>query len=338
MKTKTLKLLILLLFIGGIMTTAMAQELNRTVLPIPEPDPPKYTELDVRNTTKPPRFEVKAPKDAPNVVIVLIDDLGFGAPSTLGGPMHMPTMDRLAKEGITYNNFHTTAICSATRTALKSGRNHHTNNTGAVMENSTGYPGNTGQIPNSVAPLATMLQLNGYSTAAFGKWHETAVWETSVSGPYARWPLGQGFDKFYGFIGGETDQWKPLIYDGVTAVTPPEMEDYHFTTDMTNQAINWMAAQKSMTPDRPFFVYFSLGAVHAPHHVSPEWSDKYKGKFDEGWDKVREETYKKQKEMGMIPENTVLPAKPKDIKNWDDFTRRPQTPLHPPGRSICGIC
>lgn len=301
------------------MTTTMAQELNRTVLPIPEPDPPKYTELDVRNATKPPRFEVKAPKDAPNVVIVLIDDLGFGAPSTLGGPMRMPTMDRLAKSGITYNNFHTTAICSATRTALKSGRNHHMNNTGAVMENSTGFPGNTGQIPNSVAPLATMLQLNGYSTAAFGKWHETAVWETSVSGPFARWPLSQGFDKFYGFIGGETDQWKPLIYDGVTAVNPPEMENYHFTTDMTNQAINWIAAQKSMTPDKPFFVYYSLGAVHAPHHVSPEWSDKYKGKFDKGWDKVREETFKKQKKMGMIPENTVLPPKPKDIKNWNDL-------------------
>ena len=301
-------------------STAWAQEtLNRTVLPIPEPDPPTYTELDVRKAKQPPRFEVKAPKDAPNVVIVLIDDLGFGAPSPLGGPMNMPTMDRLAQGGITYNNFHTTAICSATRTALKSGRNHHTNNTGAVMENCTGYPGNTGKLPNSVAPLATMLQLNGYSTAAFGKWHETAVWETSVSGPFARWPLNQGFDKFYGFLGGETDQWKPLIYDGHTAVSPPKTENYHFTTDMTNQAINWVAAQQSMTPDKPFFVYFSLGAVHAPHHVSPEWSDKYKGKFDKGWDKVREATYKKQKKMGMIPENTVLPPKPKDIKDWDDL-------------------
>lgn len=210
------------LFTVGLMTTGFAstswssQELNRTILPIPEPEPARSSVLDVRNATKPARFEVKAPEKAPNVIVVLIDDLGFGAPSTLGGPMKMPTLDKLVKEGITYNNFHTTAICSATRTALKSGRNHHTNNTGAVMENSTGFPGNTGQIPNSVAPLATMLQLNGYSTAAFGKWHETAVWETSVSGPFARWPTYQGFDKFYGFIGGETDQCKPLIYDGIT--------------------------------------------------------------------------------------------------------------------------
>ena len=317
---KRTKMLAGLLFIGLTAGTSSAGTLNRTVLPIPEPDPPTFSELDVRNTKAPPRFEVKAPAEAPNVVIVLIDDLGFGAPSTLGGPMKMPTMDKLAQGGVIYNNFHTTAICSATRTALKSGRNHHQNNTGAVMENSTGYPGNTGQIPDSVAPLATMLQLNGYSTAAFGKWHETAVWETSVSGPFARWPLSQGFDKFYGFIGGETDQWKPLIYDGVTAVNPPEMENYHFTTDMTNQAINWIAAQQSMTPDKPFFVYFSLGAVHAPHHVSPEWSDKYKGQFDKGWDKVREATYEKQKQMGLIPKNTKLAPKPRDIKDWDQLS------------------
>jgi len=295
------------------------EELNRTILPILEPDRPTYTELDVRNTKQPPRFEVKTPKDAPNVVIVLIDDLGFGAPSTFGGPMNMPTMDRLAAGGLRYNNFHTTALCSPTRMALKTGRNHHTANTGAVMENSTGYPGNTGQLPNSVAPLAEMLRLNGYSTAAFGKWHETAAWETSVSGPYDRWPTHQGFDKFYGFIGGETDQWNPLIYDGVTAVNPPKMENYHFTTDMTNQAINWVAAQQSMTPDKPFFVYFSLGAVHAPHHVAPEWSEKYKGKFDKGWDQVRQETFERQKKLGYIPSNTQLPPKPKDIKDWDQL-------------------
>jgi len=318
MKTKSLTCIVGAIVAICLTAPTWAQEtLNRTVLPIPEPDPPTFSELDVRNTETPPWFEVKAPKDAPNVVIVLIDDLGFGAPSTLGGPMRMPTMDRLAREGLLYNNFHTTAICSASRTALKSGRNHHTNNAGAVMENATGYPGNTGRIPDNVAPLATMLQLNGYSTAAFGKWHETAVWETSVSGPFARWPTSQGFDKFYGFIGGETDQWKPLIYDGVTAVNPPEMEDYHFSTDMTNQAINWIAAQQSMTPDKPFFVYFSLGAVHAPHHVSPEWSDKYKGQFDKGWDKVREATFEQQKKMGIIPKNTNLAPKPRDIKDWD---------------------
>ena len=188
------------------------------------------------------------------------------------------------------------------------------------METATAYPGNTGSLPNSVAPLAEMLRLNGYSTGAFGKWHETAAWETSVSGPFDRWPTHQGFDKFYGFIGGETDQWAPLIYDGVKKVNPPKMENYHFTTDMTNQAINWVKAQQSMTPDKPFFVYFATGAVHAPHHVSKEWSDKYKGQFDKGWDVVREETVRKMKEIGIIPENTNLAPKPEDIKDWDKLT------------------
>jgi len=188
------------------------------------------------------------------------------------------------------------------------------------MESSTGFPGNTGQVPNSVAPLAEMLRLNGYSTGAFGKWHETAAWETSVSGPFDRWPTHQGFDKFYGFIGGETDQWYPLIYDGVTRVTPPKMKNYHFTVDMTNQAIGWVKAQQSMTPDKPFFMYFATGAVHAPHHVPKEWIKKYKGKFDAGWDDVREQTVARQKEMGMIPANTKLPPKPEDIKDWDALT------------------
>ena len=300
--------------------SAFAQDkLDRTVLPIQEPQRPTYSELDARKAKPPPRFEVKAPEKAPNVVIVLIDDIGFGGPSAFGGPIQTPVLDRLAKQGLRYTNFHTTALCSPTRVALKSGRNHHTGNTGSIMETATAFPGNTGQIPNSVAPLAEILRLNGYSTAAFGKWHETAAWETSVSGPYDRWPTHQGFDKFYGFIGGETDQWYPLVYDGVTKVNPPEMENYHFTTDMTNQAINWVKAQQSLTPDKPFFVYFATGAVHAPHHVPKQWADKYKGKFDKGWDQVRQDTLARQKKMGLIPESTVLPPKPKDIKNWDDL-------------------
>ena len=294
--------------------------MDRTNLPIQEPIRPKYSELDVRNVEAPPFFEVKAPEKAPNVLIVLIDDIGFGGPSTFGGPIQTPTLDRLAAAGITYNNFHTTALCSPTRNALKTGRNHHTANTGSIMESSTGFPGNTGQVPNSVAPLAEMLRLNGYSTGAFGKWHETAAWETSVSGPFDRWPTHQGFDKFYGFIGGETDQWYPLIYDGVTRVTPPKMENYHFTVDMTNQAIGWVKAQQSMTPDKPFFMYFATGAVHAPHHVPKEWIEKYKGKFDAGWDEVRAETFARQKGMGTIPENTELPPKPEDIKDWKALT------------------
>ncbi|HJR82758.1 MAG TPA: arylsulfatase [Sphingomicrobium sp.] len=298
-------------------TTSMAQQPDRTVLPLAEPKPPTFSELDVRNTQPPPRFEVKAPEGAPNVLIVLIDDIGFGGPSTFGGPIRTPTLDALAQKGLRYNNFHTTALCSPTRVALKSGRNHHSANAGSIMETATAYPGNTGQIPNSVAPLAEMMRLNGYSTGAFGKWHETAAWETSVSGPFDRWPTHQGFDKFYGFIGGETDQWYPLIYDGVKKVEPPKMENYHFTVDMTNQAINWVKAQQSMTPDKPFFVYFATGATHAPHHVPKEWADKYKGQFDKGWDQVRRETMERQKKLGLIPASTKLGARPKDLKAWN---------------------
>jgi arylsulfatase A-like enzyme len=294
-------------------------KLDRTVLPIAEPAPPKYTELDARKTKPPPPFEVKAPAGAPNVVIILIDDIGFGGPSTFGGPIPTPTFDKLAQGGLRYNNFHTTALCSPTRVALKCGRNHHTANAGSIMESSTAYPGNTGKIPNSVAPLAEMVRLNGYSTGAFGKWHETAAWETSVSGPYDRWPTHQGFDKFYGFIGGETDQWAPLIYDGVKKVNPPKRENYHFTEDMTDQAVNWMKAQQSMTPDKPFFMYFATGATHAPHHVAADWIAKFKGKFDAGWDKVREETFERQKQAGIIPANTKLPPRPKDIAAWDSL-------------------
>lgn len=293
------------------------QTFDRTVLPIQEPQRPTYSELDARNAKAPPRFEVKAPQGAPNVVIVLIDDIGFGGPSTFGGPIRTPTMDSLAQSGLRFNNFHTTALCSPTRVSLKSGRNHHTANAGSIMETATAFPGNTGQIPNSVAPLAEMLRLNGYSTGAFGKWHETAAWETSVSGPFDRWPTKQGFDKFYGFIGGETDQWYPLIYDGVIKVDPPRMKDYHFSVDMTNQAINWAKAQQSMTPDKPFFVYYATGAVHAPHHVPKEWADKYKGQFDKGWDQIRTETVERQKKLGVIPENTRLAERPDDIKAWD---------------------
>ena len=319
MKTKISTITILFALLSFVNIRAQ-ENINREILPIVAPEPETYTELDVRDTKPPVPFNITAPKGAPNVVIVLIDDLGFGATTTYGGPIKTPTMDELANAGLRYNNFHTTALCSPTRMALKTGRNHHTTNTGSIMETATAYPGNTGALPNSVAPLAEMLRLNGYSTGAFGKWHETAAWETSVSGPFDRWPTHQGFDKFYGFIGGETDQWAPLIYDGVKKVNPPKMDNYHFTTDMTNQAINWVKAQQSMTPDKPFFIYFATGAVHAPHHVSKEWSDKYKGQFDKGWDRIREETVKNMKEMGIIPENTNLAPKPADIKDWDKLT------------------
>ena len=269
-----------LLITGATATVAAQTEtgaVDRTVLPVPDPVYSPITELDARNAVAPPRIDVRAPKDAPNVVIVLIDDIGFGTASSFGGPIRTPTLDRLAQSGLRYNQFHTTALCSPTRMSLLTGRNHHSANTGSVMEVATGFPGNNGIRPQSVAPLAEMLRLNGYSTAAFGKYHETAPWEVSVSGPFDRWPTRSGFDKFYGFIGGEANQWAPLIYDGTTKVQPPDDPDYHFTTDMTNQAITWMRFQQSLTPDKPFFIYFATGATHAPHHVPKEWIAKYKG-------------------------------------------------------------
>jgi len=291
--------------------------LDRTVLPIPEPTHPAITTLDVRNAKAPARFEVKAPKGAPNVVIVLIDDMGFAHPSTFGGAIAMPTLDRLAADGLRYSNMHVTALCSPTRAALLTGRNHHTNNTGAVQDIATAFPGNTGVRPGSVAPLAEILRLNGYNTAAFGKWHLTPLWETSISGPYTTWPTYSGFEKFYGFLGGETNQWAPLLYDGVTRVELPATPGYHFMTDMTNQAIAWVRFQQAMTPDRPFFIYFAPGATHAPHHVAKEWSDKYKGKFDSGWDKYREAALRRQLALGIVPPGTKLAPKPAGIKDWD---------------------
>jgi arylsulfatase len=308
------------MLMSGVGTAAAEQIMDRTQLPIAEPKRPLYTELDARNAKMPPHFEVKAPAGAPNVVIILIDDLGFGATETFGGPIPTPTLERLAKNGLRYTNFHTTALSSPTRAALKSGRNHHTVNMGFITEMATGFPGATGQIPNSTAPVAEMLRLNGYSTAAFGKWHETAAWETSVSGPFDRWPTHQGMDKFYGFIGGETNQWAPFLFDGVTQVELPNDPNYHFMTDMTDKAVAWIKYQKAITPDKPLFVYFAPGATHAPHHVPKNWIAKWKGKFDQGWDKVREETFARQLKMGIIPPGTKLAPKPKDIKDWDKLS------------------
>ena len=313
--------LVLAAVVLGVGAPVLAQQaLDRTVLPIPEPQYPQITTLDAREAKAPPRFEVKAPAGAPNVLLILIDDMGFGIPSAFGGPVQMPTAERLAREGLRYNRFHTTALCSPTRTALLSGRNHHTNNMGAITEAATSFPGNTGQRPNSVAPLAEMLRLNGYSTAFFGKKHETAAWEVSPSGPTDRWPTRSGFDKFYGFIGGETNQWAPFLYDGLSPVEIPDDPSYHFMTDMTDKAVGWMLFQKSLTPDKPFFLYFAPGATHAPHHVPKEWIAKYRGKFDQGWDKLRDETLARQIKLGVVPAGTKLAPKPADIKDWDKLS------------------
>lgn len=297
-----------------------AQALDRTVLPIPEPKRQTFTELDVRSATAPPRFAVTPPQGAPNVVVVLLDDLGFAGTSAFGGPIDTPNFDRIAAEGVYYNNFHTTAVSSPTRAAIKSGRNHHVCNMGAIIETGTTFPGNTGQIPNEVAPVAEMLRLNGYSTAAFGKWHETAAWEASVSGPFDRWPTRQGFDKFYGFLGGETNQWAPFIYDGIHPVELPADPNYHFMTDMTDQTVAWIKYQKALTPDKPFFAYFAPGAVHAPHHVPQEWIAKWKGKFDQGWDAMREKILARQIERGIVPKGTKLAPKPEAIPDWNTLS------------------
>ncbi len=298
---------------------------DRTVLPLKEPTPQLYTELDVRDATAPAHFEVKAPKGAPNVVLVLIDDLGFAGTSKFGGPVSTPTFDKMASQGVYYNNFHTTSVCSPTRAALKSGRNHHVNNMGSIVETGTAFPGNTGAIPMNVTPVAEMLRLNGYNTAAFGKWHELDAWETNMTGPYDRWPTRQGFEKFYGFLGGETNQWAPFIYDGTIPVELPEDPDYHFLEDMTNETVQWMKFQKALAPEKPFFVYYAPGATHAPHHVPKNYIEKHKGQFDQGWDKMREEVLARQIESGIAPEGTVLTKKPSAIPNWDDLTADEKT-------------
>ena len=313
-------LAVLCLTLGSVAMQA-ADGLDRTVLPIQFPKQAAITEIYAKDVkTIPPRQEVKAPEGAPNVIIVLIDDLGFGATETFGGPLKTPTLDRLANNGLRYNSFHTTALCSPTRVALKSGRNHHTGNMGFITELATGLPGATGEVPNRVAPVAEMLRLNGYSTAAFGKWHETAVWETSVSGPFDRWPTRQGFDKFYGFIGGEANQWAPFLHDGVAQIEIPNNPDYHLNTDLANQTVAWIKYQKAMTPAKPLFIYYAPGAVHAPHHVPAEWIAKWKGRFDGGWDKMREETLARQIKMGIVPAGTKLAPKPEAIRDWDSLS------------------
>ena len=312
------RLALLGLFLSG--WASAADTLDRTVLPILEPTQETITILDAREAKAPPRFAVTAPEGAPNVVIVLIDDIGFGASSAFGGPIEMPTLEKLAGGGLKYNRFHTTALCSPTRTALLTGHNHHANNAGAIMELATAFPGNTGIRPKEITTLAEILRQNGYSTGAFGKYHETPPWEVSISGPMDRWPTGSGFDKFYGFIGGETNQWAPALFDGVTRVEHKQSPDYHFTVDMTDQAINWFSAQQALTPDKPFYLYFATGATHAPHHAPKEWIAKYKGRFNGGWDKMREETFQRQKKLGVIPADTKLTPRPAEIPAWDDMS------------------
>jgi arylsulfatase A-like enzyme len=298
-------------------------QMQREVLPIPDVTPVGLTTYDAKDpdTAYPPIRELRPPDGAPNVLIVLIDDCGFGASSAFGGPVAAPTAERLAASGLKYNRFHTTALCSPTRAALLNGRNHHSIGMGGVTEMATSAPGYSSVRPNTCAPVAETLKLNGYSTAQFGKCHEVPVWQTSPIGPFDGWPTGSGFEHFYGFIGGETNQYAPAIYRDTVPIEQPKTaeEGYHFTEDMTDQAIDWVKQQKALMPDKPFFVYFAPGATHAPHHVPIEWSDKYKGAFDDGWDALRERTFAKQKELGVIPADAELTERPSEIPAWDDM-------------------
>lgn len=296
----------------------------RTMLPIPYRPAPTLTTYDAKDpdTTFPPIEPLLPPPGAPNVLVVLLDDVGFGASSAFGGPCSTPTAERLASGGLRFNRFHTTALCAPTRQALLTGRNHHSVGMGSITETATSAPGNSSVRPNTKAPLAMTLKLNGYSTAQFGKCHEVPVWQSSPMGPFDAWPSGGGgFETFYGFIGGENNQWDPALYDGTTPVEPPATaeEGYHLTEDLADRAMGWIRQQKALMPDKPFFVYLAPGATHAPHHVPKEWADKYAGVFDEGWDVQRERTFARQKELGVVPQDADLTPRHAEIPSWDDM-------------------
>ena len=294
---------------------------GRENLPIPNEAyaGPVYYDASDPAAVYPPIQEVRPPKGAPNVLVVLIDDVGFSASSAFGGPINTPTAERLAANGLKYTRFHTTSLCSPTRAALLTGRNHHSIGMGGITEIATAAPGYTSMIPNTKAGVAKTLRDNGYSTAQFGKCHEVPVWETSPMGPFEHWPTMQGMEKFYGFIGGETNQWFPEVFDNLTRVEIPDDPNYHFTEDMTTKAMDWIKAQKAIYPDKPFFIYWAPGACHAPHHVPAEWIEKYKGQFDDGWDALRERTFARQKELGVIPADAQLTPRPTQIPAWDDM-------------------
>jgi arylsulfatase A-like enzyme len=306
--------------LAGVSVSMVAQEV------LPKPEPPFKGEIGrTYKESVPDKIPIiKAPNGAPNVLLILIDDCGYGQWGTFGGQVATPNLDRLAMMGLRYTRFHTTALSSPSRAALLTGRNHHSVGTGVITELGDGYPGYSGQIPKSAAMVSEILRQNGYSTAWFGKNHNVPDWETSISGPYDRWPGLQGFDHFYGFVGGEANQWAPTLYrdNDPVAMEVPKGKEGHYTLNdsLADEAISYIYQQKSVTPDRPFFVYYAPGATHAPHHVPPEWMDKFKGQFDQGWDKYREETYQRQLKLGVIPPDTKLTPRPKEIPAWDSLS------------------
>ena len=298
-------------------------DLPRTTLPMPDRPRPGLTTYDARDpeTSFAPITPLRPPAGAPNVLVILLDDVGFGASSVFGGPVDTPVAQRLADDGLRYTRFHTTALCSPTRQALLTGRNHHSVGMGAITELATAAPGYNTIRPNTKATLAETLRLNGYATAQVGKCHETPVWETSPAGPFDRWPTGSGFEYFYGFVGGETNQYYPTLYEGTTPVEPdrtPE-QGYHLTEDLADHGVDWIRRQHALQRDRPFFLYFAPGATHAPHHAPQEWSDRYAGRFDSGWDELREEIFERQKQLGVIPADAQLTAFNPEIPHWDEM-------------------
>jgi arylsulfatase len=297
-------------------TAAIAQD----VLPRPEPSFKGYIGREAKESTTDFPKEVAAPKGAPNILVILTDDVGFGATSPFGGPIPTPTMDRLAKQGLRFNNFHTTALCSPTRAALLTGRNHHSNATGAIMELGTGFPGYNSLMPKSSGTFAEVLKQNGYNTAWYGKNHNVPDWHSSQAGPFDLWPTGLGFEYFFGFIGGDANQWAPALFENTLPIEPPhDDKDYHLDRDMADRAIARIRMLNSVAPDKPWLAYYAPGTAHAPHHAPKEWIAKFKGKFDQGWDKVREETLARQKQMGIVPQNTKLTPRPDNIPAWDSF-------------------
>ncbi|EHK78015.1 sulfatase [Sinorhizobium meliloti CCNWSX0020] len=262
------------------------------------------------------------PANAPNIVVIMLDDVGPALPDTFGGVIETPTLSRLAQDGLSYNRFHNAAMCSPSRAALLTGRNHHRVGNGQIAELANDWDGYTGRIPRTSATVAKVLGYYGYATAAFGKWHNTPANETTAVGPYTDWPAGEGigFDYFYGFLAGESSQWEPAVVENTVRVDPSHgKEGYHFTEDMTDKAVTWMKQVHALTPDRPFFMYWAPGAAHGPHHIFKDWADKYKGKFDDGWDAMRERIYARQKQLGWIPQNTQLTPRPDTLSGWEDI-------------------
>jgi len=315
--TKRHILAVLGLVLGAVFAlSASAQEV------LPRPEAPFKGKIGRTTKEATPDFpkEVQAPKGAPNILLVLTDDVGFGATSPFGGPIPTPTFERLAKEGLRYTQFHTTALCSPTRAALLSGRNHHSAATGVIMELGTGFPGYNSLMPKSAGTFAEILKQNGYSTSWYGKNHNVPDWQTSQAGPFDLWPTGLGFEYFYGFIGGDTSQWNPALFENTKPIEPPhDVKDYFFDTDMADHTIAWIRMQHAVAPGKPFLAYYAPGTAHAPHHAPKEWIAKFKGKFDQGWDKVREETFARQKRMGIIPANAKLTERSPGIPAWDSL-------------------